>query len=139
MRMNKIVQVVVGLVFNNQSEILMAWRGPHQTPGNCWEFPGGKIEQGETGYEALCRELSEEVGIAVESAEPWESIHYQYETHQVVLYPWHVEKYWGIPHGMEGQRIAWMQLNQLSELQLPSANYTIVDSLLQFKKKAIKM
>lgn len=134
--MKKTIQVAVGLVFNSRQEILLAWRDEHKSPGNCWEFPGGKIEAEETGYQALCRELCEEVGIQVQQAKSYPEIFYDYPNLQVILHPWRVYQYAGIPHGMEGQKILWVRLEKLREYTLPSANYAIVD-LLQSTEKPI--
>jgi 8-oxo-dGTP diphosphatase len=131
--MKKNISVVVGLIFNEREEILLAWRDARKTPGNCWEFPGGKIEPGENGYQALCRELTEEIGITVLKAAILPSIIHQYDTYQVILHPWRIESFRGIPQGMEGQMILWSSLNQLSSVALPAANYAIVDLLLAQK------
>ncbi len=131
--MKKNISVVVGLIFNEHEEILLAWRESWKMPGNCWEFPGGKIEPGENGYQALCRELTEEIGITVLKATILPSICHQYDTYQVILYPWKINSYEGIPRGMEGQMILWSSLDQLSSVILPAANYAIVDLLLAQK------
>ncbi len=131
--MKKNISVVVGLIFNEREEILLAWRESWKMPGNCWEFPGGKIEHGENGYQALCRELTEEIGITVLKATILPSICHQYDTFQVTLYPWKIDSYEGIPRGMEGQMILWSSLDQLTSVILPAANYTIVDFLLAQK------
>ena len=127
--MKKNIQVAIGLIFNSKQEILLAWRDAHKSPGNCWEFPGGKIEPGETQYQALCRELFEEIGIEVECARNFASICHEYETLQVILHPWQIEKYHGTPRGAEGQKIRWVPLDQLRHLTLPQANYPILDLL----------
>jgi 8-oxo-dGTP diphosphatase len=127
--MKKTIQVAVGLVFNSRQEILLAWRDAHKSPGNCWEFPGGKIEAQETGYQALCRELQEEIGIQVKQAKNYPEIFYDYQTLQVILQPWRVYQYEGTPYGLEGQKILWVRLGELREYTLPSANYAIVDLL----------
>jgi 8-oxo-dGTP diphosphatase len=128
--MSKTIQVVIGLVFNQHQEILLAWRDASKTPGNCWEFPGGKIESGEDSYQAICRELAEEVGIIVQKAVPFPQISHHYETYQVILHPWRIEAYQGIPQGLEGQIILWRDVKQLSSVTLPGANYAIVEQLL---------
>jgi len=130
----KIIEVVVGLIFNDAGEILVAWRDASKTPGHCWEFPGGKIEQGESGYQALSRELLEEVGIEVQAAEEMFSIRHGYEINPVNLHVWRLRSYRGIPQGAEGQVIAWVAVNQLRGLTLPLANQGIVDWLLAQQK-----
>ena len=63
------MHVAVGVIVNEQQEILIAKRPDHQYKGGLWEFPGGKVEPGETVYNALLRELNEEVNIQVIHAE----------------------------------------------------------------------
>lgn len=132
--MKKTIRVAVGLIFNSRQEILLAWRDAVKSPGNCWEFPGGKIEAGETEYQALCRELREEVGIEVLNAENYPEVFHDYETMQVILHPWVVNEYRGIPCGIEGQKITWVLVENLRDYPLPSANYTIVDMLQKLNK-----
>ncbi len=130
------ISVAVGIILNQQQQVLLAWRGAHKQPGNCWEFPGGKIEQGEDSYQALCRELYEEVAIQVQEAKPLPSIIHEYEnSYQVELFPWVVEQFLGIPQGMEGQKIIWSSTNLLKNYTLPSANYAIIDQFLLFHSK----
>jgi 8-oxo-dGTP diphosphatase len=128
--MKKIVQVVIGIVANSQQEVLLAWRDAHKVPGNCWEFPGGKIEAGETVYQALCRELFEEI-----KAQLLESIYHDYEAMGVRLHPCRVQEYSGTPRGVEGQIIQWIPLENVPQLVLPSANYALVDLLLKMYSK----
>lgn len=129
----KIIPVVIGLVFNEQQEILLSWRDAHKNQGNCWEFPGGKIETGESAYQAVCRELAEEIGITVQKARVLQSFSHQYDAYDVIIYPWRIEVYQGIPQGLEGQMILWTLLNNLTSLTFPAANYAIVDLLLTQK------
>jgi len=131
--MKKIISVVVGLVFNSRQEVLLAWRDEHKTPGDCWEFPGGKIEAGESNYQALCRELQEEIAIDVLAAQNLPCIDHEYESVCVILYPWKIEKFNGIPKGNEGQIISWVPVSQLRSLVLPAANHLIVDALFDLK------
>jgi 8-oxo-dGTP diphosphatase len=128
--MKKSMSVVVGLILNEQQEILLAWRNEAKPQGNCWEFPGGKVEAGETGYAALCRELKEEIGITVQAAQAMESVSHTYSTVSVILYPWLIEEYSGVARGMEGQTLLWTPLQELRSYRLPSANTAIVDSIL---------
>lgn len=123
--------VAIGIIYNSSQEILLAWRGAHQNQGSCWEFPGGKIELGENSFQALCRELKEEINITVEQAKLLPLITHNYEKNQVVLYPWQVEKFSGIPSGLQGQSLLWIALVQLPKMTLPAANYEIVNYLLE--------
>jgi 8-oxo-dGTP diphosphatase len=127
--MKDATEVVIGLIFNSNREILLAWRGPEKIPGNCWEFPGGKIEPGESHYQAICRELKEEININVLQATKWNAIHYLYDRGKVILHPWKVHEYSGDLYGAEGQKIIWTPIELLKNFNLPAANYALLDLL----------
>ncbi len=120
------IQVVVGIISNPQNEILIALRPAHLAQGNRWEFPGGKIENGETPYEALVRELHEEVGITVTAARPFMQLQYDYNDRSVDLNVWWVEQYHDQPHGREGQQVRWVTAPALSSIDFVAANEAII-------------
>ncbi|CAK7018530.1 MAG: CTP pyrophosphohydrolase [Desulfovibrio sp.] len=100
------ILAVAGILWRN-GEFLAAERPEGKIMAGYWEFPGGKIEPGETPYEALCRELTEELGVCVRSAVLWRTITHQYEHGNVTLHVFHVPEFSGEPTPLEGQRIAW--------------------------------
>src|SRR5438876_7784789 len=84
-----IVNVALGIIVRHEhKEVLLSLRAPHVLEGNLWEFPGGKIKNDETSFEALCRELREEIGIIVNKAQSLPLILHHYETYSVKLHPW---------------------------------------------------
>ncbi|MGH8559725.1 MAG: NUDIX domain-containing protein, partial [Methylococcales bacterium] len=87
------LQVAVGVVSDSSGKILISRRHPASPQGAFWEFPGGKIEAGESIVAALGRELDEELGIKVESASPLIRIHHRYPDIAVVLHVYRVEAY----------------------------------------------
>lgn len=123
------VQVAVGVVFNSEGQVLVAKRGPHQHQGECWEFPGGKIEQGESVAAALKRELFEEVGIHVTEHTPWLEVEHDYEDKAVYLNVHKITAFQGVAQGREGQEILWLAPHEISALPLPHANKSIVQAL----------
>lgn len=131
----KSLPVAVGVIINPEQQVLLAWRDSQKSQGGCWEFPGGKIETGEDSYQALCRELQEEIDIIVKDARSLPSVTHHYETCQVILYPWLVLDYVGIPRGIENQSIIWTAIDSLRDLPLPGANYLIVDYLQSLNSK----
>jgi 8-oxo-dGTP diphosphatase len=94
-----------------------------------WEFPGGKVEDGETVLEALARELREELGIEPTSAEPLFCVRHTYPEWEVVLDIWCVRSFRGEPAALEGQKVAWVPLTEVKTLEFPAANQPIVDWL----------
>lgn len=89
-------------------EFLLAQRPPGKVYAGYWEFPGGKVEPGETARHALDRELHEELGIEVETAYPWLNRAFDYEHARVMLRFFRVTAWHGEPHPREGQGgLAW--------------------------------
>ncbi len=127
------IDVAVGVVVNDKGQVLVARRQSHQHQAECWEFPGGKIEPGETVPTALKRELFEEVGITVLGHEPWLEIDHDYEDKSVRLCVHKVTAFEGEARGLEGQLIAWYPPELLPDLLLPKANELIVKALIQSK------
>jgi 8-oxo-dGTP diphosphatase len=116
--------VAIGLVFNTAGDILIAKRPLHKYKGGLWEFPGGKVEAGESVLQALRREFFEEVGIQVLTARPWLQI-----PSEVLLDVYRVEEYSGEPFGKEGQEVLWVPLQQLLQFEFPPANQMIIEKL----------
>lgn len=121
------IQVAVGVVFNDQGQVLIAKRPWYQ--GECWEFPGGKIEPGESVELALKRELFEEVGIVVAHHEPWLIIDHDYVDKSVRLKVHKVTQFSGDAKGCEGQKVQWLAPWKLLHLPVPEANKVIVKAL----------
>ena len=109
----------------------MALRNAKQHQGDKWEFPGGKVEAGETVAAALARELEEELAITVTQAEPFMVLQHAYPERQVTLDIWLVTEFSGVPRGMEGQPLQWVNIADLTTITLPAANQPIVERLQQ--------
>ena len=82
---NDIVTVAVGVLKDPERRVLVTRRAPHAHQGGLWEFPGGKLEPGESVLEALARELWEELGIEIEGSEPLLSVEHDYGDKRVRL------------------------------------------------------
>ena len=106
--------------------ILIARRADTQHQGGLREFPGGKVEAGESVEAALGRELKEELGIVVEAARPLIQVQHDYPDKQVLLDVWEVSAFTGEPHGAEGQPLAWVAQRELADYAFPAANQPIV-------------
>ncbi len=125
----KHIHVAVGII-KRQEQIFLTRRAKDVHQGDKWEFPGGKIEPGETVFAALCRELKEEIGIKVNQAEPYLVVSHEYPECHVTLEFALVEDFDGEPSGCEGQQSQWFTLQALAQLEFPQANKVIVDKLL---------
>ncbi|WP_126453536.1 Nudix family hydrolase [Sulfuriflexus mobilis] len=120
------VHVAAAVVVNPEGQILIARRSPDVHQGGLWEFPGGKVEAGETVEEALARELHEELGIVPSQARPLIRVHHDYADKSVLLDVWRVEAFRGAVQGREGQPVKWVEPQQLREYAFPEANQPII-------------
>jgi 8-oxo-dGTP diphosphatase len=124
----KQVHVAVGIiVFNDNFFLTKRHINAHQ--GGKWEFPGGKVEVGETVAQTLFRELKEEIGIEVLSCQPFLKIPHDYGDKQILLDVFIVDNYNGEPSPQEGQQGDWFSLAQLQNIDFPKANQLIVATL----------
>ncbi len=122
----KRVHVAAAVIRGQDGRILLAKRPDHLHQGGLWEFPGGKVESGETVRAALARELKEELGIELQSTRPLIKVRHDYPDKQVLLDVWEVSSFSGEPHGAEGQPLSWAAPRELGNYQFPAANLPIV-------------
>ncbi len=129
-----LVHVAVGVILNQDRQILIARRAVDSHQGGLWEFPGGKVEPGETLAQALSRELREELGIDVGKHSPLLQVRHDYGDKEVLLDVCTVWEFAGEAAGMEGQALQWVKAEALANFAFPAANAPIVaavQSLLQ--------
>lgn len=127
--MSEIVHVAVAVIRNAAGQVFITLRPDHAHQGGLWEFPGGKVEPGESVYDALVREIHEENGIHVQHARPLIKFPFQYPDKRVLLDVWQVVDYHGIPHGREGQVFRWVSQDDLGNYQFPAANLPILHAV----------
>ena len=101
--------------------------------GGLWEFPGGKMDEGETALFALVRELREELGIEATEAQPFMQLCHDYEDKQIALDVWEVTAFQGEARGVEGQECRWVAMADIlkddSQYHFPAANQPILKKL----------
>lgn len=127
--MGKLIHVAVGVIKNSQGQILIAKRADDAHQGGLWEFPGGKVEVGETLQQALVRELNEELAIEVTSCKPLIQIRHDYPDKSVLLDVCIVDDFVGEALGNEGQPIRWVESADLQRYEFPAANRVIVRAI----------
>ena len=121
--------MVAAVIYNEaQDKIFIAKRPDDKHQGGKWEFPGGKVETGESISEALARELNEEIGIHVVHAQPLIQIHHDYPDKSVDLDVWVVTKFTGQAKGAEGQEVKWIVQKELGDYDFPAANLPILQA-----------
>lgn len=125
----KTLRIAVGIIRNADNAIFITRRAADAHMANKWEFPGGKIEAGETPEQALIRELQEEVGIIAEQPSLFETLEYTFPDRHISLWFYLVEKWQGDPWGKEGQPGEWIAASALDAAAFPPANEPIVTRL----------
>jgi len=127
--MSDIVHVAVAVIINEADEVCITLRHQHSHQGGLWEFPGGKIEPGESVEQALTREIKEELGLAITSSRPLITINHDYADKKVCLHVKRVLAYQGQAKGLEGQQLKWLPVDQLSPDKFPAANQPIITAV----------
>jgi 8-oxo-dGTP diphosphatase len=116
-----VTEVAVGVLIDSDGRYLLAQRPTGKPYEGYWEFPGGKLEQGETVEAALERELHEELGIVLTACQRWHTLEHDYPHAYVRLYFCKVTGWTGDLHGREGQAFSWERLPVAVAPLLPAA------------------
>lgn len=119
------VHVVAGILRNARGRVLLAQRPPGKDLAGLWEFPGGKVEPGETAPDALVRELGEELGIRAQIGRRRIAVPHG----RIVLDVHEVNAYEGTPSAREHQRLAWIEPDRINHLWVPAADRPVITSL----------
>jgi 8-oxo-dGTP diphosphatase len=124
-----LIHVAVAVIKNPRQEVLVALRRPDSHQGGLWEFPGGKVEKGESVFTALQREIQEELDLSITAAFPLIKISHDYGDKRVLLDVWQVTEFGGNAIGREGQQIQWLPAVDMRVQDFPAANRRIIDLL----------
>ncbi len=129
-------QIGVAVIWNDRQQILIDRRPAKGLLGGLWEFPGGKIEPGETVAACIKREIQEELGIEIEVGEHLISVDHAYTHFRVTLHVHHCRHVSGEPQAIECDEIRWVRLEELDEFPFPKANTIIIEALRQTSPNA---
>jgi 8-oxo-dGTP diphosphatase len=110
-------------------QLLIAQRPAGKWQAGRWEFPGGKIEPGESPREALARELREELGVEIQIAQPLGQFTYAYPDRSVEIDLWLVTQYLGEPQGLDDQALRWVSLDEIAGCDLLEADRPMIEPL----------
>ncbi len=122
-------QIGVAVIWNQTGQILIDRRKIGGTMGGLWEFPGGKIEPGETVAACIAREIQEELAIEITVGEQLISIEHTYPTFHLTLTVHHCQHISGVPQPIESEEIRWVNISDLGNYQFPAANIAIINAL----------
>lgn len=129
----KLVLVSACALIDADDRILLAQRPVGKSMAGLWEFPGGKIEAGETAPEAIIRELHEELGITT-----WETClapltfaSHSYEDFDLLMPLFVCRKWEGYPSSQEGQALKWVRAKNLRDFEMPAADEPLIPALIE--------
>lgn len=125
------IHVIAGVIADARGRILLARRTEGREMAGLWEFPGGKVEPGETPEAALARELHEELGIDIDVGPALIAVPQAMPGKRLRLDVRHVAAWRGSPKGREGQALAWVAPDKLARYAMPPADRPVVGALLQ--------
>lgn len=125
----RVVHVVAGVLSDPQGRVLLAQRPSGKHSAGLWEFPGGKLEPGETAHSALRRELHEEIGVDIGAIEPLIAVPWNFGEKSILLDVYRVLDFAGELHGREGQALVWRRVDELSEMPMPPPDRPVVTAL----------
>ena len=120
--------LVVAGVLRKEDSVLLTQRHKDSHLGGRWEFPGGKVETNESPEQALIREWREELGVTLESMQPWTFAHHAYPEKTVLLLFYRVNCLQE-PVPQEGQSMRWVPISELEKLALPEADQDLVRAI----------
>ena len=123
------ILVVAAALYDDDGRVLIAERPVGKHMAGRWEFPGGKVNAGESEAQALARELREELGVAVVASRPFMRLAHSYADRDVELSMWIVEDFDGQPQSLDGQRLKWVPPAQLVDEDILEADRPFVDAL----------
>ena len=126
---HKKLKIVVSIaLINNENEILLSKRPKKKHLSGFWEFPGGKVEEGETPEKALIREVKEELNIDINNKciAPLSFSEFDYINFQLLLLLYICRRWDGIPMSMENNKLEWVKPNMLRAYKMPPADDALI-------------
>ncbi|MDA9556387.1 8-oxo-dGTP diphosphatase MutT [Vibrio sp.] len=134
--MKKRIHIVAGIIVSEDKHSIFITKRPlDKHKGGLWEFPGGKVENGESASDAIARELNEEVGIEVLDTALFDSFSFDYIDKSLFFDFITILTFSGKPYGKEGQIGQWVSIEDLNQYAFPEANTPIVEKVIQQYKK----
>lgn len=123
-----IVAVTAGIIIKD-NKVLVVQRKPDSSRGLFWEFPGGKVKQGEDPRQCLKRELQEELGVEVEAGKRFEIVYHQYQDVKILLLSYLCRLVQGEPQAVDCHRIRWVTDRELRDLPMTEADIPLRNAM----------
>jgi 8-oxo-dGTP diphosphatase len=135
----RLLLVAAAVLLDGDGRVLLAQRPQGKSLAGLWEFPGGKIEAGERPEDALVRELSEELGIEVAISDliPTGFASHCYEGFHLLMPLWRTRVWRGEVNSREGQSLAWVHIEALSDYPMPPADVDLVGALIAMNREGL--
>ena len=132
MNNGKTILVAACALVDADGRVLIAQRPEGKSMAGLWEFPGGKVEKGETPEETVIRELQEELGITTKRAclAPLTFASHSYDDFHLLMPLFICRRFWGIPQAQEGQTLKWIRPGKLRDYPMPAADEPLVPFLI---------
>jgi len=127
-----VIRVTAGILAK-EGRVLLAKRPNHNHLAGLWEFPGGKIENGESAVECLTRELAEELDISVDPREvaPFDLSFYEYGMKRILLIAMTITGFSGVPRPVEHAELKWVEIDELESMSLAPADVPVARRLVK--------
>jgi 8-oxo-dGTP diphosphatase len=124
----RLLLVAAAALFDADGRVLIAQRPAHKALGGLWEFPGGKVEPGETPEQALARELKEELDVTIEpdALDPFAFASHAYEDFHLLMPLYALRRWHGAPIAREAQALAWARPEDLHAYPMPPADAPLI-------------
>jgi 8-oxo-dGTP diphosphatase len=128
---NPTLVVVAAALVDREGRVLLQQRSPHRTMPHLWEFPGGKVEDGETPENALIRELEEELGISTDASclAPAAFASHPLGDRHMILLLFVCRKWRGNPQPLDASGLTWVRPNQMFAMDMPPADRPLIGLL----------
>lgn len=128
----RLLLVAACALVDTDGRVLLSQRPPDKQMAGLWEFPGGKVEPGETPEETVVRELAEELGIETKTAclAPLTFASHAYDDFNLLMPLFVCRRFWGIPQPQEGQTLKWVRPTKMRDYPMPLADEPLIPFLI---------
>ena len=130
--------IAVGIIVNEDNEILISLRPQESMLGGLWEFPGGKQKENEALEETLRRELKEELDVETEIFEKYRELKHAYSHFKITMHAFWCKITSGEPKPRSSDKLEWVQLNRIDDFPFPKANKSIIGDLLKLREQSLQ-